>query len=188
MKKMRLAVLVVAAILASGATAARGEERPVEHKKAIAAERAAEITALRSALARSFIKTGAVVTEETFKSVCGAVAKRVKEISEKEGVTIRHASVKNRNPANAPTATELELISRFQTEAGLKELSGETLIEGKRFFRYTSAIYVEEACLSCHGAKEKRPPFIAAKYPDDKAYGFQTGDLRGIISILGPLD
>lgn len=188
MKKRRLAVFVMAAILASGAALAHGEDGSVELKKARAAEIAQEITGLRSSLAKTFIKTGTVVTEETFKSVCGAVAKKVKEISEKEGVTIRHASVKNRNPANAPTATELELINRFQTEPGLKELGGETLVDGKRSFHYTSAIYVEEACLSCHGAKDKRPPFIAVKYPNDKAYDFKTGDLRGIISILGPID
>lgn len=188
MKKRQLTVFVMAALIASGAALAHGEDGSTELKNTRAAERAAEITNLRSTLAKTFIKTGTVVTEETFKSVCGAVGKRVKEISEKDGVTIRHASVKNRNPANAPTATELELINRFEAEPGLKELSNETLVDGKRSFRYTSAIYVEEACLSCHGAKDKRPPFIAAKYPNDKAYDFKTGDLRGIISILGPLD
>ena len=188
MKKRVLAVFAMSALIASGAAIAHGEDISIELKKTRAAERAAEITGLRSSLAGTFIKTGAVVTEETFKSVCGAVGKRVKEISGKEGVTIRHASVKNRNPANAPTATELELINRFEAEPGLKELSGETLMEGKRFFRYTSTIYVEEACLSCHGAKDKRPLFIAAKYPNDKAYDFKAGDLRGIISILTPLD
>lgn len=188
MKKRQLTVFVMAALIASGAALAHGEDGSTELKKTRAAEMAAEITNLRSTLAKTFIKTDTVVTEETFKSVCGAVGKRVKEISEKDGVTIRHASVKNRNPANAPTATELELINRFEAEPGLKELSNETLVDGKRFFRYTSAIYVEEACLSCHGAKDKRPPFIAAKYPNDKAYDFKTGDLRGIISILGPLD
>lgn len=188
MKKRQLAVFVMAAILASGAGLAHGEDVSVELKKTGAAEKAAEITNLRSSLARTFIKTGTVVTEETFKSVCGAVGKRVKEISEKEGVAIRHASVKNRNPANAPTATELELINWFEAEPWRKELGGETLVDGKRSFRYTSAIYVEEACLSCHGAKDKRPLFIAAKYPNDKAYDFKTGDLRGIISILTPLN
>lgn len=188
MKKRQLTVFVMVALIASGAALAHGEDGSTELKKARAAEMASEITNLRSTLAKTFIKTGMVVTEETFKSVCGAVGKRVKEISEKEGVTIRHASVKNRNPTNAPTATDLELINRFEAEPGLKELSNETLVDGKRFLRYTSAIYVEEACLSCHGAKDKRPSFIAAKYPNDKAYDFKTGDLRGIISILRPLD
>lgn len=188
MKKLRFAVFAFVAILASGAALAHGEDVPVEQKKALAAESAAEIVKMRSSLARTFIKTDTVVTEDTFKSVCGAVAKRVKEITGKEGFTVRHASAKNRNPANAATVEELALIDRFQTEPGVRELQDETLVNGKRFSRHTLPIYVEEACLSCHGAKEKRPGFVVSKYPEDKAYGFETGDLRGIISILVPLE
>ncbi len=188
MKKLRFAVFAFVALLASGAILAHGEDVPIKQKKTRAAENAAEIVKMRSSLARTFIKTDTVVTEETFKSVCGAVAKRVKEIAEKEGFTVRHASAKNRNPANAATAAELVLIDRFTTEPGVKELQDETLVNGKRFFRHTLPIYVEDACLSCHGAKEKRPDFIRTKYPEDKAYDFKTGDLRGIISILVPLD
>lgn len=188
MKKRVIAVFAMATLIASGAIAAHGQERSADSVRIKTAERALEITNLRSSLAKTLIKTDSAVTEETFKSVCGAVAKRAKEINEKEGLRIRHASAKNRNPANGPTQAELELIGKFQADAGLKELGGETLIDGKRFFRYTMPIYVEEACLSCHGAKEKRPPFIAAKYPDDKAFDFKVGDLRGIISVLAPID
>jgi hypothetical protein len=54
---------------------------------------------------------------------------------------------------------------------------------GESFFRYTAPIYVEKQCLACHGAKDKRPAFIVEKYPEDKAYGLEAGDFRGIISI-----
>lgn len=188
MKKRLSAVFAMAALLAAGAAATHGEDAPIGLKKERAAAHAAEIIRMRSSLAGTFIKTDAVATDETFKSVCGPVAKKVREISGKEGFTVRHASIKNRNPANGPTPAEAELINRFSTEAGLKELQGETLVGGKRFFYYTLPIYVEEACLSCHGAKEKRPAFIVSKYPEDKAYDFKTGDLRGIISVLVPLD
>lgn len=188
MNKLRSLVFAFVALLASGALLAHGEDVPLEQKKRLAAESAAEIVQMRSSLARTFIKTDTMVTEDTFKSVCGAVAKRVKEITVKDGFTVRHASEKNRNPANAATTEELVLIDRFLAEPGVKELQDETLVNGKRFFRHTLPIYVEEACLSCHGAKEKRPDFIVSKYPEDKAYGFKTGDLRGIISILVPLE
>src|SRR3989304_8341652 len=75
-------------------------------KKTGAVSAAEEIIQMRSTLARNFIKPDMEITEDTFKNVCGAVAKRVKEIMEKEGFKIRHASAKYRNPVNAATPEE----------------------------------------------------------------------------------
>src|SRR3989304_1871187 len=60
------------------------------HREDNAAANAEEIIDMRSRLAKT-IEPGSEVTEETFRKVCGAVAKRVKEISESEGVKIRYA-------------------------------------------------------------------------------------------------
>jgi hypothetical protein len=147
---------------------------------------ATEIIDLRSSLAKGFIKPGVEITEDTFKGVCGEVAKRVKEISEKEGIIIRHAAKRYRNPKNAATPEEEALIARFASNKGLSEVQEDIKKDGKAYLRYTKPVYVEEACLACHGQKEKRPAFILEKYPDDRAYGFNNGDLRGIISVLVP--
>lgn len=56
--------------------------------------------------------------------------------------------------------------------------------QGRRYLCYMRPIFVEEACLACHGPKNKRPRFIIEKYPDDKAYDFKVGDLRGMIEIM----
>jgi len=41
--------------------------------------------------------------------------------------------------------------------------------------------------LNCHGSESELMPevnsLIAQKYPDDKATGYRTGDLRGAVSI-----
>ncbi len=147
---------------------------------------AAEIIDLRSSLSRSFIKPGADITEETFKGVCGAVAKRVKELSEQKGITIRHAASRFRNPKNAATAEEEKLLKKFADDKKLSETQEDMKKDGKAYLRYTRPIYVEDSCLACHGPKEKRPQFIVEKYPEDRAYGFAKGDLRGIITILAP--
>ena len=65
---------------------------------------------------------------------------------------------------------------------------GEVEIEGKGYKRYVRPIFVEPACLACHGEKDKRPDFIVKKYPKDKAFDFKVGDLRGIISVMIPDD
>lgn len=182
--KMFFSALLAPALLVTPALAANVMNTPEE--KAMAA--ADEIITMRSDLAREFIKPGAVIDEETFKKVCGAVAKRAKDITEKTGVKIRHAAVKNRNPLNAADERERAIIEKFESDKSLSEIWEKFESEGKSFKRYTRPIFVEEACLACHGSKEARPGFIKAKYPDDKAYGFKEGDLRGIISVTGPAE
>lgn len=182
MKKLVFALAVAtAAFYYSGAS-----DAAAAGKGAHAAQAAAEeIIAMRSALAKEFVKPGMEITEDTFKNVCGAVAKRVKEMTEKQGLTIRHSALKYRNPKNAPTPEEAELIGKVMngfTPAALSAVEK----DGKRVFKFTKAIYVEEACLACHGDKDKRPKFIKEKYPEDKAFGFKAGDLRGIITVTAP--
>lgn len=176
--------LLAPALLWAPAIAAEVNNTPEE--KAMAA--ADEIITMRSELAREFIKPGAVIDEETFKKVCGAVGKRVKEITEKTGVKIRHAATKNRNGANAADGRERALIEKFEKDKNLSEVWEDFESEGVAFKRYTRPIHVEGACLACHGAKEERPEFIKTKYPDDLAYGFKEGDLRGIISVTVPAE
>ena len=52
--------------------------------------------------------------------------------------------------------------------------------------RYFRRITVRSACLECHGRKEKRPAFVRERYPEDRAFGFERGDLRGVYSIFVP--
>ena len=56
---------------------------------------------------------------------------------------------------------------------------------GKRSFRYMKAIPLFGVCVNCHGAKIK--PQLSTRiyelYPDDKARGFNPGDLRGAFTV-----
>ena len=56
--------------------------------------------------------------------------------------------------------------------------------EGQPGFRYYRRIIVEGSCLACHGARESRPQFVKDGYPDDRAYNFEAGDLRGVYSVF----
>ena len=161
-------------------------EDEVGAKKAGVVSAAEEIIQMRSTLAQNFIKPDTEITEETFKSVCGAVAKRVKEIMEKDGFKIRHASAKYRNPVNAATPEESSILETFDRNREIKGQWDITETDGKKFQRYMKPIFVEEACLACHGSKEKRPQFIVDKYPEDRAYDFKTGDMRGMVEVMFP--
>ena len=179
-----LTALLASMALALPAIAGQIANTP-EEKAAAAAD---EIITMRSDLAKEFIKPGTVIDEETFKKVCGAVSKRVKDITEKTGLQIRHAAVKNRNPNNAATETEAALIKKFEEDKNLTEIWEKAELDGKAATRFTRPIFVETACLACHGAKDSRPEFIKAKYPDDRAFEFKEGDLRGIISVTVPIN
>lgn len=157
-----------------------------EGKTTKAVSIAEEITEMRSTLARNVIKTDTEITEDTFKNVCGAVGKRVKEIADKEGVKIRHAAIKNRNPGNIAAPEEVRRILTLDNNRDMRSIWDTTEYDGKRYRRYIKPIFVEDSCLACHGPKDKRPKFIVDKYPDDKAYDFKTGDLRGIIEVMIP--
>ncbi|MCK5237042.1 MAG: DUF3365 domain-containing protein [Deltaproteobacteria bacterium] len=181
-------IILAIALIFVTATLAFAGGSALELRKEEVAGAAVEITRLRSERAREVIGTGVSVTPAVFKEVCGSVKKRAMAIAHEKSFKIRHAAVKNRNPKNAATAEELSIINSFTDKDAQKSNDGIQTIEGQDYYRYSAPIYVEKACLSCHGAKENRPAFIVKKYPDDRAYGFKEGDLRGIISVLFPLD
>ena len=176
------ALIWTAVILALPMLLRAAEE--MDTKKTLAVTAAGEIISMRSSLATSLIRPDTKITEETFKEVCGAVAKRVKEISEKEGFKIRHAAIKNRNPNFAARPDEAGILEAFDKDRTLMDKWDTIEMDGKKYQRYMRPIFVEEACLSCHGAKEKRPGFIVEKYPNDKAFDFKKGDLRGMIEVM----
>lgn len=61
-----------------------------------------------------------------------------------------------------------------------------------RYFRYTKGIRVQALCLKCHGQEQDISPnvkkLLNEHYPDDRATGYNVGDLRGTISIKTQLD
>jgi hypothetical protein len=61
-----------------------------------------------------------------------------------------------------------------------------TTFKGQAGTRYFRRITVEPACLACHGKREARPEFVKKNYPQDKAFGFAAGDLRGVYSVFIP--
>jgi len=123
---------------------------------------------------------------------CSEVAQEVtRQFNTQPGHFIRRVSLKNRNPLNVPDGYErkkLEEFDRLQREKNLakeyfeiqKEGEGETL-------RYLKPLVALPLCLTCHGPVEKIPDPVKAilkeKYPDDKATGYQAGDVRGTISV-----
>ena len=53
---------------------------------------------------------------------------------------------------------------------------------------YLRAIIMQPACLACHGATltPELATIIAREYPQDAATGFETGQLRGAVTVRWP--
>ena len=108
--------------------------------------------------------------------------------------SITRLSDKNRNPANAITSeTDMaawEKLQGLMTEGGASKKHF-IAQENDGVYYYKAIMLGAPTCLSCHGEKGKD---IAAetwaqlqmKYPQDKAYNYRLGQLRGMWKIKLP--
>jgi hypothetical protein len=126
------------------------------------------------------------VDKSTFKRVCKPVGKRAKEIGRKNGWVVQQLAKKYRNPAHKLDAEAETLHEKFVNQPELTDTWIRTVRDNTEGWRYARRITVESSCLACHGPEEKRPAFVKKGYPDDRAYGFEDGDLRGLYSVFVP--
>lgn len=107
------------------------------------------------------------------------------QVGKESNVTIKRITQKNRNPINRASASENALMEEI--EASLKKgekISQQKLVHSNRY--YKPILINNEACLKCHGNLDPQSPLakeIKTLYPEDKALGYQMGDLRGLIRI-----
>ncbi|MCB0662332.1 MAG: DUF3365 domain-containing protein [Saprospiraceae bacterium] len=138
-------------------------------------------------------RLGKAMTEEGVQgavSYCNVAALPLTDsLAGLNNVKIKRTSLQLRNPANAPTEAEKTMLFAFQAQ----EKAGTDLVpvvqalsnEEAAFF---APIRLIDACQKCHGTvgetmEASDYATIQSLYPDDKATGFKTGDLRGMWSI-----
>lgn len=126
-------------------------------------------------------------TMETMKEVCRPVGMRAQAIGRENGWQVRQVATKFRNPDHAPADAQerqvLDLLERHPEINGLWEPSTTSQGAGVNYYR---RINVEPSCLACHGTRDSRPAFVKEKYPADRAFDFQPGDLRGMYAVFIP--
>ncbi|MCB1758011.1 MAG: DUF3365 domain-containing protein [Gammaproteobacteria bacterium] len=120
--------------------------------------------------------------------VCNLKAPEIaSQVSGESGFELSRTSLKNRNPANAATDWQRQVMEDFeaakQSGQNPAEMEFSTVVDtddGKEY-RYMKPIATGEVCLKCHGSSiaEEVTAKLKELYPDDKATGFSEGDLRG---------
>lgn len=119
--------------------------------------------------------------------ICHAQAPGIPESAAPEGVELGRTSHKLRNPDNAPTDWQRELV-RYYRHHDDRSPKSRQLDNGR--VAYAEPIEVKPLCMTCHGPREQIPEEVRikldAKYPEDEATGFQVGDFRGIFWATWP--
>jgi hypothetical protein len=111
----------------------------------------------------------------------------------RDGLVIKRTSTRVRNPQNAPDSLELQALAWFETEIAAGRAPAHYLQpESNDRYRYYAPLRVATLCVQCHGPPDRIPAAVrsalAARYPQDRAIGYQEGDLRGLIRVSVPLD
>lgn len=141
---------------------------------------------LRSSLAEAFRSQGMPADQEAFNRVCKPVGIAMRDVAYQRGWKIIQMSEKFRNPSNKPDSEAKKVLKYMERDRTLKGQWSVAESDGATGIRYFRRITVEDPCLACHGSKDERPQFIEEGYPDDRAFGFNPGDLRGVYSVFIP--
>lgn len=136
---------------------------------------------------------------ESAIGVCKQIAPALAAEYSKDGRVVKRVSLKTRNKAQGtPDAWENETLEGFdkaQSEGkpvNTMEASTVSNDADGRWFRYMKAIPTQPMCLQCHGKPADISNGVKAlltkEYPEDKATGYSTGEVRGAISIKRKLN
>ncbi|PLY12421.1 MAG: GGDEF domain-containing protein [Sedimenticola sp.] len=144
--------------------------------------------ATRRVYQKAFIKSKLEVTDDTLALLPAHSVPRVsQEFSNwsTSGIIFNNVSDQPRNPNNLADEFEMASIDWFRTNPAEKEqLRRITGKDDTKYLLYTAPIWTEAYCLKCHGDPEDAPQSIRDNY--DQAFGYKTGELRGIASIRIP--
>ena len=138
-------------------------------------------TELMGTVKTSIQTSGAPKTVEVCKTLAPQITAKYADKTNAQGHTwsLRRTSEKIRNPNNLCRSV-------------IKQYLFSKLSDGEQVgnqYRYMKAIAIAEPCLACHGTDVKQPvhDMLKQHYPNDKAIGFNAGDLRGAFSLSTPI-
>lgn len=188
----------VAEKVTTDATKAISELTPEVNDKKAAVNEAKKITksfggALKKEL-KAAIKSGGHINA---LDVCNTEADPIAEKSAKEfNASVSRVSLKNRNPKNVPNDWQKTVLENFDARAAKGEdvskmgFSEVVEKEGHKQLRFMKALPTGGLCLDCHGSNIEADvqAKITELYPEDKAVGYEKGQVRGAVVILKSLN
>ena len=129
-------------------------------------------------------------------NVCNTEAMPItKKAAIDHNALVTRVSLKNRSPDNIPNAWQKLVLEDFDTRAAkgesVKKMGYSKIVEedGKKTLRFMKALPTGGKCLDCHGTEIDADVQAKLKelYPDDKAIGYEKGQVRGAIVVIKDL-
>lgn len=157
---------------------------------------------------RDYLQAGQQIAGATFTTLSGQLQAALKEggvqqavaycqlaghpitdsLSEVYQADIRRVSDRPRNPKNAASEAEVELMEAYKKQLAQEEkIAPQTVtVDGRT--RFYAPIVLMDLCQKCHGTvgetiQADDYAFIQERYPQDQATGYKSGDLRGLWQI-----
>ena len=116
--------------------------------------------------------------------VCQLASPNITADATRAGIRIGRTSHKLRNPANAPAPWMQPLLEAY-AQAGAEARPPRVVALDNGHVGYVEPIYTQPLCAICHGTAvdPALSAHIASRYPDDRALGFEVGELRGLFWV-----
>ncbi len=134
------------------------------------------------------LKSGLAEGPDTAIQVCRVKAPGIADALSVNGVRMGRSSHKLRNPGNTAPDWVSPIMQSYLDDASSRAPRVVKLADDRR--GYVEPIMVQPLCLTCHGSQ--LAPHVAEQiadlYPEDKATGFEAGDLRGVFWVEFPAD
>ena len=147
------------------------------------------LMATRRVYHKQFLDSGLPVTDKTVGFLPAHALSRISKDFpnwDKSGISFNNVSDRPRNPDNQADRFELEAMAWFRANPNVEERMQQIRDDKETsWLHYTAPIWVESYCLKCHGEATDAPESIRKGYT--KSYGYEVGDLRGVMSIKLPL-
>ena len=119
-------------------------------------------------------------------SACRLQAPGIAKAQSTNGIRVGRTSHRLRNPSNIAPAWVAPLLDAYAADSAGRDPRTVTIGDGRA--GYVEPVLIQPLCLTCHG--NALAPDIAARlqelYPDDRATGYDIGDLRGVFWVEYP--
>lgn len=108
------------------------------------------------------------------------------------GVRIKRTSTRIRNPRNLPDAHEQRALAWFDSTQSAAGRIPQSYIQSVSAaeVRFYKPLVIAPFCTQCHGGANQIEPrvqkILDERYPEDRAVGYKSGDLRGVIRVSLP--
>ncbi len=119
-------------------------------------------------------------------AACRVRAPEIASSLSRDGIRLGRTSHRLRNPSNVAPGWVRPLLDSYESRPSDRAARTVALPDDRS--GYVEPILVQPLCLTCHGGNlaPEVASRIEALYPNDRAVGYQVGDLRGVFWMEFP--